>query len=312
MRKLLNLIKNGELLSRTKYHFAFKKALKFKGTDEEYLINLGKVMLGYTMNLTSPKTFNEKINYYKLHYKNNLMVMCADKIKVDDYVKSKGFGKLLIQKYKKYNTPNEINLSELPNKFVLKTNCDSGGVVICKDKSKFDLKSAIKKLNFSYNRDYAGFAREWPYSLIEKAVFAEQFIEEKENNDLIDYKFFCFNGTPKFFIRCSDRSNGVKIDFFNTDGTLIDVKRANHNCSISAKLDNTIDLTKMVNISKKLSEDFPFARIDLYTTCGKIYFGEITFYPSAGLENFNPKIYDEIFGNYFNIDTIIKSPFFIK
>ena len=303
MNKIFTLIKNRKLIRQIKHHIEFKKALKFKGTDEEYLISLGKVMLGYEMNLQNPITFNEKLNWYKLNYKNELMPICADKIKVDEYVKSKGLSSILIKKYHIWNSVEEIDISTLPNKFVLKTNNDSGGVVICNNKKSFNIKKAKAKLKKSYDRNYETYAKEWPYGLIDKKVFAEEFIEPNSAHGLLDYKFFCFNGKPQIIMICSDRQSNLKIDFFDLNGNKINTKRYYPNSELQ-KLVITQTLKQMINVAKILSNDFPFARVDLYNDNGKIYFGEITFFPGAGMEPFDCIENDKIFGDYFDISNI--------
>ncbi len=303
MNKIFTLIKNKTLLKQIKYHIAYKKALKFKGSDEEYLINLGKLRLGYEMNLQHPATFNEKLNWYKLNYKNELMPICADKVKVDEYVKSKGLSDILIKKYYIWDSVEEIDISKLPNKFVLKTNSDSGGVVICTDKKNFDIKKAKKKLKKSYNTNYAAKTKEWPYELIEKKVFAEEFIEPNSKRGLLDYKFFCFNGIPQIIMICSDRESILKVDFFDLDGNKINVERYHPNSDLK-KISITKTIKQMIDIAKVLSNDFPFARIDLYNDNGKILFGEITFFPGAGMEPFDCIENDKMFGDYFNIEHI--------
>lgn len=301
IKKIIKSIFNGSFIRQFRQKLFLKSKKAKKLSDEEYLIKAGKFNLGYKMDLKNPKTFNEKINWYKLNYKNDLMPKLVDKVLVDEYVKEKGLEDILTKKLAIWNNPDEIDLSNLPNMFVLKTNHDSGGVLICKDKSKFD-KSNLEKIYNSYNKNFTDNYKEWPYALVNKKVFAEEYIKTTDGRSPKDYKIFCFDGEPKFLFVASNRDKDVKFDFFDASWNWIDVRQGHKNAKITPEKPKNFD--RMIEISRILSKDFPHVRIDLYNENGIIRFGEMTFFHNAGMIKFNPKKYDLIFGEYFNVDKI--------
>ncbi len=286
-----------EYITKIKYKIKLRLAFRFKGSDKEYLINLGKIRLGYEMNLDNPQTFNEWINWYKLNYKSDLLPICVDKLKVNEYLESKGLDKkYLIKKYAIWNSPKEIKFDNLPNEFVIKTNHDSGGVVICKDKSKFD-KKKLKKIKKSFSKTYLK-GKEWPYQFVEKKIFAEELIKTKDGHSPNDYKFFCFNGEVKFLFVATERDVDAKFDFFDANWNWINVRQGHkNNTNIPQKPKN---FDEMIKICEKISKDFPHVRVDLYNENGVIKFGELTFYHWSGFQLFDPMEYDYKFGRYFN------------
>lgn len=277
----------------------FRKIIKQKNiSDQNFLIKYGKKALGYKMNLLSPTTFNEKINWYKLNYRNDLMVKCVDKYDVRDYVTKKGLGAILVKNFGVYNDLDEININELPDKFVAKLTGDSGGVVVCYNKIKFFSDAQKKFKNISV--DYSNFNKEWPYHLIKNRIIVEELIETKDGGAPKDYKFFCFNGEPRFLFVASEREKNVKFDFFDLDWNHIKVKQGHQNSE--KNIPKPDKLSEMIEICRILSEDFPHVRVDLYYENDKIFFGELTFFHFSGLVPFYPFKYDIEFGRYFEID----------
>ena len=302
-KKVLRSLRNGTFISKIKIRIIFKQVGKFKknNKEKEYLIKLGKVNLGYVMDLDNPKTFNEKLNWYKLNYKNDLMVKCVDKVLVDEYVKNKNLGHILTKKYAIWNNPDEIDISTLPDKFVIKTNHDSGGVVICKTKEDFNRKK-MKFIEKHFKKDSCGVYLEAPYKLVEKKIFAEEFIETDDGHAPNDYKIFCFNGEPKFLFVGTERDIDVKFDFFDTKWNWLDLRQGHENSKNRPVKPNNFE--EMLEIAKVLSKDFPHVRVDLYNENGKIRFGELTFYHFAALTPFDPIEFDYKFGEYFDIKNI--------
>lgn len=260
------------------------------------------IKFGRSLNLRSPKRFTEKIQWYKLFYKNDVMPICSDKYTVRRYVTEKGLESILIDLYGVYQDIDEIPFGDLPQKFVLKLSNGSGGNYICRDKSLID-RAALKK-DFDYYRMKikVNAGREWPYTKSDSVIVAEELLEDEThiNNAVNDYKIFCYDGKPTYIIcicdRYSDRCNHLVYD---TQWNKIPV------ASEGARLDEDApkpeNLQEMLDVAAKLSEDFPFARIDLYSLSGKIYFGEITFYPWSGYMEFEPDEFDFILGEKFNL-----------
>ena len=269
-------------------------------TDAEYLIDLGCYCLGYKMNLDNPTTLNEKLNWYKLHYRNELMTLCTDKYNVRDYIKSKGLENILLKCYGVFNSISEIDLESLPDSFVIKNTGDSGGVVVCRTKDDFYNKTFAKFALVEY--DYSSLFKEWNYQGIKNRIIVEELIDTANGVSPKDYKFFCFHGEPKFLYVASDRNTNCKFDFFDLDWNKIDVLQGHLN-SVNV-IEKPMNFDKMLDIARVLSKDFPHVRVDLYNVDGKIYFGELTFFHLAGLKAFYPRKYDYIFGEYFDINKI--------
>ena len=193
----------------------------------------------------------------------------------------------------------EIDWDALPNQFVLKTTHDSGGIVICRDKSKLDKDSAIKKLNYAITHDNYTITREWPYKNVQRRIIAEEYIAPDDgHDDLIDYKWFCFDGEPCYCQVIQDRKKKETIDFFDKQWNhqpFIGMSLKANNAPVQPKCPEK--LNEMVEIARQLSEGIPFARIDLYEVRGRVYFGEITFFPASGFGSFRPKQYNELIGD---------------
>lgn len=253
------------------------------------------------INFNNPKSFNEKIQFLKLKYRSNELTEMADKYKVKQYVSQLIGNEYVIPTLGVWNTTEEINFDELPEKFVLKCNNDSGGVVICKDKQALNIEETKKFLNSRLNNNGFWYGREWPYKNIKPCIIAEKYMENNGQNELIDYKFFCFNGQPKVVLVCSERfaSNNMCKTYFDEDWNLLNIMEANHRTDKEQKKPQSFE--KMKIISQKLAKDMPFVRIDFYEIEGKLYFGEITFFPASGLEKFKPEKWNNIFGDMIDI-----------
>ncbi len=309
IKKIYKHLKNHTFMTNIKrkyYIFAYFKLKIYN--DEKYLIKLGKLRLKYKMDLKSPKTFNEKLNYYKLHYKNDLMADCVEKIKVKQYVIDKGLEEIVIKTIATYDSLDEVNLNELPNSFVIKNTNDSGGVFVCKDKSQIKNMDIISdKLNGRVKKEIINgkhYSLENNYTKYKNRIIVEELIETEDNHAPWDYKIFCFNGEPKFLYIAKDRDTECTFDFFDTDFNWFDVRQGHPNAKVRPEKPENFD--KMLEYARILSKDFPHVRVDLYNIKGKIYFGELTFYNNAGLTPFEPREFDEKFGTYFDIESLKK------
>ena len=201
-------------------------------------------------------------------------------------------------------TTKDIDFDQLPNKFVLKTNNGGGssGVVICKNKNDLNIKDAITKLERSLKNNIYTSYREWPYKNIKPLIFAEQYMEDKNNEELTDYKFYCFNGNPTYCQVITNRKRGETIDFYDMNWQHMPFYGLNPKCRQAIKLtEKPVALPKMIEIAKILSQNIPFVRIDLYYINGKVYFGEITFFPASGMGVFTPPKWNFILGSLIRI-----------
>jgi hypothetical protein len=273
--------------------------LKYLISDEKLLKKLYKKKLGKELNLKNPKTFNEKLQYLKLVQKDEKFSILSDKYRVREYVKEKIGEDYLIPLLWHGENPKDIPWEKLPNKFVIKTNHDSGSAIIVTDKKKIDKKWVEKELKYRLKVNYYLKGREYNYKNIPKKIIIEKLLGENIN----DYKFFCFDGIPKFMFIATDRGNlskgGTKFDFYDLNMNRIKVKQHYPNSTYKFKIDE--DFYKMIELAKKLSQDFKHVRVDFYKINNQIFFGEMTFYHFSGFEKFEPEKYDRIFGEYIKL-----------
>ena len=188
----------------------------------------------------------------------------------------------------------------LPNQFVLKTTHGGGstGVIICKDKLTFNQEIAKEKLRKSMKLDIYYQYREWPYKNVPRRIIAEQFIGPmNDGEDLLDYKFFCFNGVPKYCQVISGRNERMSIDFFDREWIHQPFHEPKAYPFAVVEPKKPTNYNKMWNLAEKLAKGLPFSRIDFYEVGNTVFWGEITFYPTSGMGGFEPSKYDEIFGN---------------
>ena len=273
-------------------------------SDEQYIKITYKLAFGRKINLANPKAYTEKINWYKLNYRDPLMKQCADKYDVREYVRTKIGDKYLNDMLGLWENADQIDFEALPQKFVLKPTNGSGDVVVCKDKSTFDIEAAKKTLTLYSKRHFSGKTKEWAYYDLPYRIIGERYIESSDEFQIKDYKFFCFNGEPEFLFVASERgTDALKFDFFDKKWNRIDVRNGHdHNF----KLEKPEHLGEMLDVARALSADFPHVRVDLYEEEGKIYFGELTFYHFGGFVKFEPDEWDFKFGKYFKLPNIRK------
>lgn len=253
-------------------------------------------------NLISPKTYNEKLQWLKINDHNLLYTKMVDKLLVKDLVEKKIGGKHVIKTLGVWETPESIDWNTLPDKFVLKTTQGGGnvGVVVCKNKQKFDKHAAINSLRKGLSLDLYKKSREWPYKNVKPMVFAEEYMED-EFGELRDYKFFCFNGKVKMLFVATDRQKREEpfFNFFDENYTPLNLKQGHPVNTIIPEKPKGYE--KMVEIAEKLSEGIPHVRIDLYIINGDVYFGEYTFYHFGGVVPFEPNGWDEKIGSWLEL-----------
>jgi len=252
------------------------------------------------LNLENPTTFNEKLQWLKINDRNSKYIKMVDKYEAKKYISSIIGEEYIIPTLGVWDKFDDINFDSLPNQFVLKCTHDSGGVVIVKDKSKMDFDKARKKIAKSLKKNFYWRGREWPYKRIKPRIIAEEYLVDESGVELKDYKVMCFNGKVKCTFVCSNRKQGLNIDIYDENWNLMPFERLNHPQSGNLiKKPENYDL--MVKMAEKLSENIPFLRIDFYNINGKLYVGELTFYPANGMEGFKPETFDEIMGSWLNL-----------
>jgi len=280
MNKYLRLIFDSEYRLTVLSRFWFVKRID----DEKYLKKRYKYAFKRELDLDNPKTFEAKLQWLKLYDRNPLYTELVDKLKVKDFVSEKVGEEYTIPTLGVWENFDDIDFDSLPEKFVLKCNHNSGGFIVCDDKSKLDRIKTKKFLNKNLKINFFYHGREWPYKNVKPLIIAEKFL----GTELIDYKFFCFNGEVKMLHTCTDREKGdLCIDFFDLDWNHLELKRKGcKNAKITPEKPKNFE--KMIEIAKVLSEGKKFSRIDFYEVEGKLYFGEITFYPACGFKEFEP------------------------
>lgn len=263
--------------------------------DAPYLKLLYRFKMGHRLDLKNPQTFTEKIQWLKLYNRKPEYTKMVDKYAVKEYVANIIGEEYIIPTLGVWDKPEDIDWGSLPNQFVLKTTHGGGGggVVICKDKTTFDKTTAIAKLKESMASDIYSGLREWPYKNVPKRIIAEKFMAPEKSpapKDLPDYKFFCFNGEPKYCQVIRDRNTKETIDFYDMDWNhmpfvgLNPVARNGH-----TPVARPGNLDEMKDLCRKLADSKTFVRVDLYVLDDKSYFGELTLYPASGMGVFTPE-----------------------
>lgn len=256
--------------------------------DKTYLKLMYKVYMGHSLDLLHPRTFNEKLQWLKINYRNPIYTQMVDKQAVKRYVSERIGEEYIIPTLGVWEHFDEIDFNSLPTQFVLKCTHDSGGVVICKDKRNLDMEKAKSIIEKSLKRNFYWHGREWPYKNVHPKIIAEKFISDKENIDtkLTDYKFFCFNGKVNNVMVCLDRDSGAtKFYFFSPDWKLMRINKRGKAAPLDFTLPKPECLDEMVFVAEKLAKGLPFVRIDLYQSNKMVYFGEITFFPDSGFDS---------------------------
>lgn len=271
--------------------------------DKWYLSLEYKYFLGKKLNWNNPKSYNEKLQWLKVYDHNPLYTNLVDKYEVKSYVEKKIGAEYIIPTYGVWDSFEEIPFEKLPDKFVLKCTHDSGSVFLVKNKEEINYKDLRKKINISLKNNFYWFGREWPYKNVKPRIIAEQMLDF--NDDILDYKVFSFNGHAKALFVASDRNNKLeetKFDFYDVDFNPLDIINGHPN---SGKvIPKPKYLKKMIEISEILTEGIPHARIDFYEVNDKLYFGEITFFHWSGFKKFEPDYWDEVFGNWIDINSL--------
>ena len=270
--------------------------------DKTYISFLYRGNMGKKLDLKNPQTFNEKLQWLKLYDHKEIYTKLVDKYLVREYIQDKIGKEHLIPLLHKWDNAEDIDISILPEQFVLKCNHDSGSIIVCHDKKSFDLNNARKKLTRCLRNGTYWYTREWPYKNVKPCIIAEKYMEDDTYHDLRDYKFFCFDGIPKAMFIATERLNPEKptaFDFFDMDFNHLPIKQGHPNADVVPN--KPINFEKMKEFAHILSEGFPHMRVDFYEINGEIYFGELTFYHFGGIEPFIPESWDDIFGSWLTL-----------
>lgn len=266
-------------------------------SDSLYLRALYYLRFNKRLNLKNPKTFNEKLQWLKLYDRKSEYTMMVDKIEAKNWVASNIGDKYIIPTLGVWERAEDINFEMLPNQFVLKTNHDSGAIIICKDKSVLDIEETRKKLAASLTHDYYLNGREWPYRDVKRRILAEKYMVDESGYELKDYKIFCFDGKPEFIQVDFDRfaDSGHKRNLYSVNWDILDFEYG-YQSDRSHEIDKPINLEEMLKCASTLSHGHAFLRVDFYSINGSSKFGEVTFFPESGFGKFEPSSIDEKYG----------------
>ena len=298
-KKVHQLIK---FVSDSDFRFLILSDLGFyKNMDDaKYLKKKYKAKFHRELDLENPQSYNEKLQWLKLYDRKKSYPLMVDKYAAKEVVASIIGNEYIIPTLGVWDKFDDIDFDILPEKFVLKCTHDSGGVFICKDKSKFDIKNAKKKIKSSLKKNFYYISRDWPYSQVKPRIIAEKYMEDS-SGALRDYKCYCFNGTMRMIMIARDRfsESGTKVVYYDRDFNKIDVvwghKTYNGNISKPSKFE------EMIMLAEKLSVGIPQVRVDFYLVEDQIYFGELTLYDGGGFDVIDPYEKDLEFGKYIKL-----------
>ena len=291
--------------SSARFSYLSKLGLYDWMPDAQYLKLKYKSVFGRELNLEKPKTYNEKLQWLKLNDRKPEYTRMVDKYLVRQYVAEVIGAEYLIPLLGVWDTPDEIDFDQLPDQFVLKCNHNSGlGMCICKDKSRLNLTETRAALQKGLKENYYIRHREWPYKDVPRKIIAEKYMSDGENEELNDYKLMCFNGTVKMSFVCSNRFNseGLNVTFYDEKWNRLPFER--HYPASATEIEKPVSYEEMVRLAEQLAQNIPFVRVDFYEIEGKPYFGEMTFFPGSGFEEFEPMEWDYKIGEMLELPKI--------
>lgn len=297
MNELAKLIKNPYVVFRLPKLQQRMRLLP----DAVYLKLVYRARIGRPLNLNSPKGFNEKLQWLKLYDRNPLYTKLVDKAEVKPWVAERIGWEHVVPTLGVWDSFDDIDFGALPERFVLKCTHDSGGLSICRDLSTFDMAAARRKIERSLANNYFWSGREWPYKDVRPRIIAEEYLDPAgEQVGLTDYKVMCFGGQARCEFTCTGRADGnLHVDFFDTEWNHMPFTRHYPNADVPPEAPER--LKDMVAMAERLSEGMPFVRVDFYEVAGQYYFGEMTFYPGSGMEEFDPERWDEELGSWIEL-----------
>lgn len=295
VQKIIYALKNPRLVA---LHFLSDKFWR-KMDDESFLKFQYKAWTKKTLHLNPPKTFNEKIQWLKLYDRKLVYTKLVDKYEVRKVIQEKLGEEYLVPLLGVWEKSDEIDFSKLPEQFVLKPTHTSGNVYICRDKSKIDENKIRNMLDQWLKREYFWGNREWPYKNIKPRLIAEEMID----SNIVDYKFYCFNGEPKmlYLSQGLEDHSTASISFFDMNLKKLPFGRSDYR-PFTTEVEKPKNFDEMVRIATKLSKGFSFVRIDLYSVKNKVYFSEYTLHPCAGYMPFDPEEYDLKLGEMLHLE----------
>lgn len=282
--------------------------------DKLYLSIIYYLEIGHRLNLHNPQSFTEKLQWLKLHDRNPKYIRMVDKVSAKEYVADIIGEDYIIPTLGVWKKFDDIDFSSLPHKFVLKCNHGGGGsgIIICHDKNHLDKNKARRILESTLKNNCYPKYREWPYKDIKPLIFAEKLLEEQSDlindhcSEVLDYKFFCFDGKVKFYKIDFGRFTNHHANYYSPDGEFLGFSEEAFPSDKNANITIPKNLDHMIQLAEKLAEGHMFLRVDFYNCMGAIYFGELTFYPASGFGRFTPDSYDKEIGKLLRIPNTLQ------
>ena len=299
IKRIINKIK------KNPYYIIFW-IFKYSGlssiSDYIFIKTHWRLHMGYPLNLRTPISLSEKLQWIKLYDRKPIYTTMVDKYAVKEYVAKLIGEEYIIPTIAIYDSVEQIDFNKLPDRFVIKCTHDSGSIAICKDKNSFDWKKHKPLFEKALSENYYTHAREWPYKNVKPRIIIEEFLSELENKDIKDYKFFCFNGEAKFLKVDYDRFINHKANYYDLNWNFLSYKEdgiLNDQNHIEEKPEN---FDKMIEFTNILSKGTKFLRVDFYNINGKIKFGELTFFPRNGFGVLSPYSTDKQVGKFIDLN----------
>lgn len=271
--------------------------------DRVYLKSYYRTFCNEKLNLGAPVSYNEKLQWLKLHDRHEVYTEMVDKLTAKEYVAKHIGSEYIVPLHDVWERFDDIDFDSLPEKFVLKCNHDSAGLVICTDKLTFDRAAARSKIERCLKRNFFYSGREWPYKNIRPRIFAEKYMEDTNLKEMRDYKFFTFGGVPKIVHIVSNRQNKDEEtygDFFDMDYNHLNLTMGHNNAPVPPEKPKNFE--KMKEFAAKLSEGTRHLRVDFYEVDGHLYFGELTFFQDSGFADIQPPEWNDILGSWISLD----------
>lgn len=292
-KKILDFLKNPGLLFISLGHRGWFHWMN----DELYLKIAYRIKMGEKLHLNPPVTFNEKLQWLKLHDRKPEYTTMVDKYEAKKWVAERIGEEYIIPTLGVWNHFDEIDFDKLPNQFVLKCTHDSGGLVICRDKEKLDKKAARKKLENCLKHNFFWGQREWPYKNVKPRILAEEMVDMNP----VDYKWICLKGEPKVLCMCMDRQKGdLTFNYYDMNFNLLPFEWVHPNIKTGV-VKRPENFDEMKKLAQKLSKDIPEVRVDFYDINGQVYFGELTFYHQSGFAHIHPHEWETELGNWITL-----------
>ena len=284
--------------------YAARRGLTNWMPDELYLKILYRGRVGKKLNLDNPNTFNEKMQWLKIHNRTPELTAMVDKYEAKSYVSDRIGSEYIIPTLGVWDCFDNIDFDSLPNQFVLKCTHDSGGLVICNDKATLNIPEAKAKIERCMKQNYYYLNREWPYKNVKPRIIAEEYMIDSKLQELRDYKFFCFGGEAKFFKIDMDRQTRHRANYYTIDKVLMPVGEVAFPPDFNKEVIFPSKMDLMIELAEKLSKNQPFLRVDFYEVNNRVYFGELTFYPASGVGKWTDERYDKKFGEWIDLSAV--------